>query len=336
MDEKLVLSSGVEVSGVPDVVKILPMGLVKSQKGDFVVDNESFESIERIFKTRGIDIVIDYEHQTLEDVQAPASGWIKSLFIQDGAIACKVEWTPKAQEYLKNKEYKYLSPVVVVRKRDGKAVALSSVGLTNTPAIDGMYSIVNSNKFHIGDDSVDFLKKMAAALGLSENATEEEVVAAVAELNKKKEDGEVKTEEQDTVANKVIGGLVGVNSGKTEDIVAAILALKNNKDGFVSVAEFNSLKEKLEKKETEDIVVKALKDGKLMPVQKEWAVEYALKDREGFKRFIDQAPRIVPLGEISIDTFEDKKTSSEETMKVCKMLNVSAEDLEKYGKGGVR
>ncbi|WP_261949169.1 phage protease [Paenibacillus melissococcoides] len=29
------------------------------------------------FHRRALDIVIDYEHQTLEDVQAPAGGWIK-------------------------------------------------------------------------------------------------------------------------------------------------------------------------------------------------------------------------------------------------------------------
>ena len=42
------------------------------------------------------------------------------------------------------KEYRYLSPVVLVRKRDQKATAIHSVALTNTPAIDGMFALVNS------------------------------------------------------------------------------------------------------------------------------------------------------------------------------------------------
>lgn len=129
---------GVELSGVPTEIKILPLGRVHSQKGDFNVDDESFELIRKQFKDRKLDLVIDYEHQTLSDVQAPAGGWIKDLYKGEDAIIAKVEWTPKAAEYLKNKEYRYLSPVVLVRKRDQKATAIHSVALTNTPAIDGM------------------------------------------------------------------------------------------------------------------------------------------------------------------------------------------------------
>ena len=36
---------GVELSGVPTEIKILPLGRVHSQKGDFNVDDESFGSI---------------------------------------------------------------------------------------------------------------------------------------------------------------------------------------------------------------------------------------------------------------------------------------------------
>ena len=67
---------GVELSGVPTEIKILPLGRVHSQNGDFNVDDESFELIRKQFKDRKLDLVIDYEHQTLSDVQAPAGGWI--------------------------------------------------------------------------------------------------------------------------------------------------------------------------------------------------------------------------------------------------------------------
>ena len=93
---------GVELSGVPTEIKILPLGRVHSQKGDFNVDDESFELIRKQFKDRKLDLVIDYEHQTLSDVQAPAGGWIKDLYKGEDAIIAKVEWTPKAAEYLKN------------------------------------------------------------------------------------------------------------------------------------------------------------------------------------------------------------------------------------------
>ena len=114
-------SEPVTVDGVPNEIKILPLGMVHSQKGDFQVDDESVEMIRSHFKERKLDLVIDYEHQTLQDIQAPAGGWIKDIYKGEDALIAKVEWTQKAAEYLKNKEYRYLSPVVLVRKKDRKA-----------------------------------------------------------------------------------------------------------------------------------------------------------------------------------------------------------------------
>ena len=339
----LILSlSSSEIKGIPEVIKLLPLGLVKSQKGDFIVDEESFQSIKNTFHKRGIDIVIDYEHQTLEDIQAPAGGWIKDIFVQDGAIAAKVEWTPKAQEYLQNKEYKYLSPVVLVRKSDKKAVVLHSAALTNTPAIDGMFAIINSiniDEFEEGGNKMD-LKQLAALLGLPEDTSEEQILQAIktvlGEHKKLKEESENKDndEEKETVANKVICGLLGVDSknAKTEDVAAAIMALKNPAN-FVPVSEFKALKDRLDKKDGEELVTKALKAGKISAAQKEWAEEYSLKDPEGFKKFVEKAPQAVPMGEIDIeDPKSDNGKLSDTTMAVCKMLGVSKEDIEQYGK----
>ena len=99
----------------PEYIRVLPLGYVSSEKGDFIVDAESFDMMKTYMEHRAIDIVIDYEHQTLRDMQAPAGGWIKNLFLKNDGIFAKVEWTQKAKEYLKNKEYRYLSPVVLVR-----------------------------------------------------------------------------------------------------------------------------------------------------------------------------------------------------------------------------
>ncbi|MCY9765058.1 phage protease, partial [Paenibacillus alvei] len=215
--KRLIVCSGTasEVQGVPTVIKLLPMGLVKSQKGNFIVDEESFQAIKETFQRRALDIVIDYEHQTLEDVQAPAGGWIKELSLEDDAIVGKVEWTPKAEEYLKNKEYRYLSPVVLVRKSDQKAVVLHSVALTNTPAIDGMYPIVNSldiSQYDEGGDEMDFLKKLAEMLGLSADATEEEIMQKLQGLQANSTEEKKEEDEEEIVANKTITDLLGVAS----------------------------------------------------------------------------------------------------------------------------
>lgn len=145
MDSYLkVLSSTAKVTEAPEYVKLFPRGSVSSQKGDFVVDAESFRMMKEHMEQRNIDIVIDYEHQTLGDGRAPAGGWIKELVLKADGIYAKVEWTKRAMGHLLNKEYRYLSPVVLVSRRDQKASMLHSVALTNTPAINGMTPIVNS------------------------------------------------------------------------------------------------------------------------------------------------------------------------------------------------
>ncbi len=344
---KVCTGEGVEVSGVPSEIKILPLGRVHSQKGDFTVDDESVELIRKQFKDRKLDLVIDYEHQTLADVQAPAGGWIKDIYKGDDALIAKVEWTPKATEYLKNKEYRYLSPVVMVRKRDQKATALHSVALTNTPAIDGMFPVVNSltiEDYSEGGTTMD-LKEIAKALGLPETATEEEVKKAIEEAGKAAQKikemegkGEGSTGEgadapAEVVANSTILKLLELDeNAKTEDVAASIMALKTGGDK-ATAATVLALKEKIERKEAEEAVQLALKEGKITAAQTDWAREYALKDADGFKKFMDKAVAVVPQGKMALKDAPAENTKMDDVdMAILKNCGISEEDMKKYYK----
>lgn len=138
------LSQDSNLTKAPDYIRVLPLGNVSSEKGNFVVDGESYRLMKEHMQRRAIDIVIDYEHQTLGNVQAPAGGWIKELILKKDGIYARVEWTNKAKNYLRCKEYRYLSPVVIIQKNSHRVSQLHSVALTNTPAINGMTPIVNS------------------------------------------------------------------------------------------------------------------------------------------------------------------------------------------------
>ena len=326
----------VDVSEVPEEIRILPFGHVKSTKGDFTVDEESFELIRKKFKDRKLDLVIDYEHQTLQDIQAPAGGWIKDLIKGDDAIIAKVEWTPKAKEYLQNKEYRYLSPVVLVRKRDAKAVVLHSVALTNTPAIDGMFPIINSVDIEDYDDSEGGhemeLSKLIKLLGLPEGATEADVETALASVQAAKESGKEADpagEATETVANSTILSLLGLkDDAKTEDVTASIMALKA---GDAKIQEdIRVLKEQIAKREADDLIEKALKEGKIPAAQKEWAESYALKDPEGFKMFLDKAPAVVPLKKMELTDAPDAEVEVDPM--ILKNLGMTKEDIKKYAK----
>ena len=324
-----------DIGQCPEEVKILPVGTVNSEKGDFIVDQESYKEMKAEMQRRGIDIVIDYEHQTLKDVQAPAGGWVKDLIYTPEAIVAKVEWTPKAKEYLKNKEYRYLSPVVLTRKSDSKAVVLHSLALTNTPAINGMFAIVNSVDFDTyntltGGKEMD-LQRIKELLGLPAETPEEDVMNALVKvLEKVKDAPDPKTEEdKEVVANSVILGLLELPAdSKTEDVTTKIMALKAG--ASQRYQEMKETLERLKQKEADDAVMMALKAGKITAAQKDWAKEYALKDRKGFDSFVEKAPAVVPVGKLDTTEAPKNKEKVEVDEFILKATGLSKEDLEKY------
>ena len=328
---------GVELTGAPETITVLPLGHVVSSKGEFDVDEGSFQAMKAQITQRGVDLVVDYEHQTLKGVEAPAAGWVKELKLEDGNIVAVVEWTPRGAEYLKNREYRYLSPVVNVRKTDNKAIGLHSLALTNTPAIENMTPIVNSDNFEGGQKNMD-MQKLAAALGLGLDAAEEQIMEALQAMvaeNKSLKEGKQPGDEV-TVANKTVCELLGLKAGApTEDVTAKIMELKGGTiDGVNVLAELKALKQQNAQRDADEAVTLALKAGKITPAQKDWALSYALADPEGFGAFVEKAPQVVPMGEIDLGGGVALKSAApdEATTLVCKQLGVSQEDLEKYGK----
>ena len=341
-------SKEMEVGGAPEVISVLPLGHVKSAKGEFDVDGESFSAMKAQIAQRGVDLVVDYEHQTLTGEQAPAAGWVKELFLDDGQIKARVEWTDRAKAYLSNREYRYLSPVITVRKADNKAMGLHSIALTNTPAIENMEAIVNSLNFEEGgQNTMDFMKELAKLLGLGEDATEEQVkeaLKACLEENKSLKESAAEAakqqppEDDKVVANKEVCELLGLKAGAaTADVAAAIMALKGGNIGGVNLVEqVESLKAKLADRDAEEAVEMALKAGKITPAQREWAKGYALKNLEDFKGFVEKAPQVVPMGDVGGSESLALKPDEvdEATLLVCKQLGISAEDVKKYGMKG--
>ncbi len=133
-----------EVKDIPSEFQLLPYGRIDIEgEPPAYVDEQSIASIVAEFRRRGNDMVIDYEHQTLKDIQAPAAGWIKRLIDRGkGGLWAVVEWTERAKEYLKDKEYRYFSPVFWITKEGRKVIKIKNVALTNLPKINQLRPIV--------------------------------------------------------------------------------------------------------------------------------------------------------------------------------------------------
>ena len=170
----------------PARILLAPWGHVESTNGSFVVDEESASSAVAAFEEHGTDLPIDYEHQTLGGTyssptgQAPAAGWIKRIFAEPGiGLMAEIVWTDRAKEMLAAKEYRYLSPVAVIRKTDRKLMAIHSAALTNKPAIVGMEPIVNRCPSAIAPEAP--LAALRDELELAADAGAEEVLLAASE-----------------------------------------------------------------------------------------------------------------------------------------------------------
>ncbi|MGI7807769.1 phage protease [Campylobacter coli] len=122
--------------------------------GRFKVDDKDLNSIIENFNQKKIDLVIDYEHQSLKNEKAPAAGWIKELYLENDALMAKAEFNEEAKKYIANKQYRYLSPVFEFNTKDNKSgefvrAKLHSVALTNTPFIDELGELIaNKNNIH--------------------------------------------------------------------------------------------------------------------------------------------------------------------------------------------
>lgn len=122
--------------------------------GRFKVDDKDLNSIIENFNQKKIDLVIDYEHQSLKNEKAPAAGWIKELYLENDALMAKAEFNEEAKNYITNKQYRYLSPVFEFNTKDNKSgelvrAKLHSVALTNTPFIDELGELIaNKNNIH--------------------------------------------------------------------------------------------------------------------------------------------------------------------------------------------
>lgn len=139
----------------PNRVQLFPDGAFKAKdgrpwevsSGHWLMDQLAFQLISDDAAKRENDFHFDYEHQTMlseENGQpAPAAGWFREFeYVKgEGLFALNVNWTPKAKEYIKNGEYRFVSPVFAYDLESGRVLNVQHAALTNDPALDGMKAV---------------------------------------------------------------------------------------------------------------------------------------------------------------------------------------------------
>jgi len=320
---------------VPAEIQVIPYGHHDTPKGPFTLDDEGARGIIAAFEAQTNDMVIDYEHQTIADppVEAPAAGWIKKL-VNRGAegIWAVIEWTERAKQYIANREYRYVSPVFLKRVSDNRVIRLINVALTNQPNIDGMVPLANKLGFE-GDTNTKeaTMKELWKLLGLSEDAKEEAAVAAVNKLR-----GDLEAKRVVVIASKGVLDALGLAETATEsEIIGTIEAMKQSHTSIADVVkELNTLKSGLIQRDADGAVEMAMKEGKITPAQKDWALDYAKRDLEGFRVFVSKAPVVVIEGKVVTEHKETGAGIDDVQAQINKMCGVDEETFRKYNKGG--
>lgn len=122
--------------------------------GGFEITEEIIGKMIENFEAGERDVVVDYQHMSLDGGpdEAKAAGWVKKLVNKGkGGLWATVEWTKKAAEMIKEKEYRYISPEFHLNypsKETKKKLGamLMAVALTNRPFLEGMAPVALSER----------------------------------------------------------------------------------------------------------------------------------------------------------------------------------------------
>lgn len=308
-----IIARSVSVAEAPTRILVSPAGLVETTKGTYLMDGEAARAVIAAMAERGTDVVIDYEHQTLGGEhasptgKAPAAGWIKSLEWAEGeGLYAEVEWTPAARDMLAAKEYRYLSPVLIYRRDDRRAVYLHSVALVNKPATLRQPALVNKDSD--AHDPEDGLSDSASESGRKDSPMKDQIVGVLALKSDASDDvvleavREARTKalnyDEATDRLAVVCKAAGLEADlATPKIEAAVMVLRQKADQHDAIkSELDTLKAAAIESAAEQLVAAALAEGKLVPAQKDWATGLILKDRTAFEDWAKSAPIIAPPG----------------------------------------
>lgn len=301
--------------------------------GHWLIDSDIAARLVTRMAARLTDVVIDYEHQTLNSAEngkeAPAAGWIKGVSLEwregEGLFATPVDWTERGAGYIQAKEYRYLSPVFAYDTRTGAVLDLLHVGLTNYPAIDNLQPLqaLAAARFQLAEPAAQPTEEhptvnrdqLIQHLRLSADASDDDIQTALTNLQSKAD-----------------------NTAVLEEALAAAKTKTADPSKYVPIEAFEALKSEvvaLKGKQTsgelEGLVTAGLSDGRLLPVQESWARDLGGKDIAALKAYLDKTPAITALKGQQTALHQEQIPAavdqlSAEALAVCKAMGTKPED----------
>ena len=209
--------------GAPEWIHLLPApadGLVKTadSRGPYRLERAELQAIiDRSFE-RAPQIEIDVNHATYlaakNGGRSDAVGWIVEMQARENGIWGRVDWTPEGRRLVADRAYRAISPVLM-SDRSMNVRSIANASLVNRPNLPGLARLNQ-------EGAMPLRETLAGKLGLKDDATDEDVIAAVAALMG---EGAQTAELQSQVGE--IGVVLGLPKGAAaKDVLAAAQAAK--------------------------------------------------------------------------------------------------------------
>jgi phage I-like protein len=302
---------------------------------------------------------LDYEHQTMlaeENGQpAPASGWATKFEWRDGEglFSVGTQWTARAKQMIEAGEYLYVSPIIVYDKKTGEVTDVFNASLVNNPCLLDMSPVAQErierlNARFSTDPEIDsmnpVLKALLKALGLADDATEQQATAALASLQQARSDL--------TAMLKSLGVTETTDAATATTAIAALRA-KADKAGsgatepdptkWVSLEKFNELNTEVAAlkasgvhREVDELIAQATADGKCAGVVADVWRDVGKKDIAQLRALIDKTPANPALaGQRQTDKSKPADGGdalTQEEIAVCNATGIAREDFLKTRK----
>jgi phage I-like protein/cation transport regulator ChaB len=286
-----------------------PGKFVHEYYGEFEITDKMLRQMAKQFDESGRDVMVDYNHgsgMAFSPDQGKAAGWVRELDVRDDGMYALIDWTAAAVEYIKNGEYRFISPEWSDQgrdKEDGRVIGpiLYAVALTNRPFLEGMEQVKLTSvplshqsvtqqvkQSSNGGLSMKLLEAIRARLGLSEKVTEEEAIKAL--------------DEKESMTLSEIRKLAEPKEGET--VIAAVgRVITSLKEASTKLAELGKANEGLtrDRDEARDSLSKRVSEHvadriilfekKATPAQRQSIVDLCLKSGESaVQAFYASAP----------------------------------------------
>ncbi|WP_437759493.1 phage protease [Sorangium sp. So ce1389] len=308
----------------PSELRLFRAGQNKTTKGTFVFSERSATAVMAAFKEHGVELAFDYGHAMAVGANlsedGKAAGWF-TLEVRAGELwAVSIRWTDKAGREIAAREWRYVSPWFEYDAKTREITTIINVALTNIPATHEAQPLMAASLLEF----LSMKEKIVSLLGLSAEATDEEIAAAVEAIAKKLASAEEELSKVVKASEETKASLLASTEWgpKVEELSRQLTA----RDAAVEALskEVETLKAEKLSVERQAVIAEGIRSFKIAPAQRPYFEKKSLED---IREYLSVAPVLVPPS--VTPSGEPLASLTEEDKAMADKLGLTPEQMQK-------